>query len=298
LYGPTTYAQASGELSNNIIFFNTELFAATGGINTTTFSRYSMITPAISGLFNGAALQAILDNGIECVVGDNSVALLIPPNLYHGFYTTVEVNGYAGVFVIPRAPTEIYFDVSTVASEVIEYNSRYGLAGTIVAESYNATLDQIMALEGTKTARNLMLYRHDPYMFHQGNLKHFNYTRPGEDEKQWSLLTMWVQTVVEYYTALMNFPILNVGHDEMFILYKRRMATDACGATGTMTVVGGQVTGITLSSAAECDVAVTGLTSCTGVADCTVETYGTDTTVWAALNADSVSLPASFVWTD
>ena len=47
------------------------------------------------------------DSGIRNVVGDNSVAALLPTNPYHGMYTTVEKHGFPGIFIIPRQATSI-----------------------------------------------------------------------------------------------------------------------------------------------------------------------------------------------
>lgn len=218
-----------------------------------------MITPKITGLFNANALKAMIDNGIQCVVGDNSVPALVPENLYHGIVTTTAVHGYDGVFIIPRAPTEIYFDAAFPETEVVEFNSRYGIGGSIIASDHNKTLDQILEQEADRTVRNLMFFRHDPYMFHQGNLMHFPYTKKGDTEpKDWSLLTLWMQTVVELYDRYMTLPFLDVKHDDLWTVYKNRMARDACGTQGTLSVVGGAVSQLSLSTSAQCEVGITG----------------------------------------
>jgi len=69
---------------------------------TTTWSRSCMVTPAITGLYNGEAIRAMLDQQVICCVGDNTHPDLMPPIPYHGWYTTAEKNGYAGLFVMPR----------------------------------------------------------------------------------------------------------------------------------------------------------------------------------------------------
>jgi len=61
-----------------------------------------MVTPAISGLFNGEALKALWDVGIRYVDGDNTVDALIPPNLWYGIITTQDVHGFPGMFITPR----------------------------------------------------------------------------------------------------------------------------------------------------------------------------------------------------
>jgi hypothetical protein len=55
-----------------------------------SFSSTSMVTPAISGLFNGDALAAIAAAGITTVVGDNTwpTLLLNKDSPYHLLATT------------------------------------------------------------------------------------------------------------------------------------------------------------------------------------------------------------------
>lgn len=86
-----TYAEMNTELANNINFTPSFL---NRGLSSPVFSRNSMIHPCITGLFNGAVLQAMVDNGIVNCVGDNSVTALTPSNKYHYIPTTVAINGY------------------------------------------------------------------------------------------------------------------------------------------------------------------------------------------------------------
>jgi hypothetical protein len=83
-----------------------------GLIGRPSYSRTTLVTPAISGLFNGAALAAAADGGVAAVVGDNTwpSVLLNGTNPYHPLYTTL-VRGFRGfrvslflffVFPLPR----------------------------------------------------------------------------------------------------------------------------------------------------------------------------------------------------
>jgi hypothetical protein len=76
-------------------------------------------------MFNGEALRAMYDLGIRNVVGDNSRPELVPSNLYHGYYTTVAVNKYSGIYVIPRQSTNIYYDASQTVDITNQYNDKY-----------------------------------------------------------------------------------------------------------------------------------------------------------------------------
>jgi len=252
-----------------------------------------MITPAITGLFNPEALRAMVDANITCVVGDNSVTKLIPKNPYLGMWTTVDYNGYEGVFIIPRFATEIYYDTAYVKTETNEYNSRYGPQGSIPFFAANSTLDEILDREGENNFRHLALFRPDPYMFHQGNVMHFNYTMAGQTtQKEWSLVTLWLQTVVNRYKQMMTLPLLGVKQQDLRDeVYFKRIARDECGIDAVMSVINGEQSYVEVTATGDCEVGVTGLTSCTGInsGDCRIEKYGPDTTVWVQMSGDSSS---------
>lgn len=75
------YTEVFDELHNNAIFTPSFLV---GGLDSPVFTKNAMVNPCITGLFNGEALRAMADSGIQYVVGDNSVESLVPDNLYHG----------------------------------------------------------------------------------------------------------------------------------------------------------------------------------------------------------------------
>jgi hypothetical protein len=90
------------------------------------YSTSGLIPPAITGLHNGDAVRAWLANGIKFVVGDNtrdiltnqvrfsnlrfSVANTPQQNKFWPLISTVAVNGYAGLVIIPRWATTIYYN--------------------------------------------------------------------------------------------------------------------------------------------------------------------------------------------
>lgn len=57
-----------------------------------TYSAASMVTPAISGLFNGDALSTIAASGVGAVVGDNTWAMLLNPTSPHRMLYTTDVS--------------------------------------------------------------------------------------------------------------------------------------------------------------------------------------------------------------
>lgn len=87
----------------------------TGIDKATSFSPKGIIPPAITGLHNGDALRAWADAGIQYVVGDNTrKSLLNPDNEHWPLISSVSSNGFAGIQIVPRWATNIYYNVSPV----------------------------------------------------------------------------------------------------------------------------------------------------------------------------------------
>jgi hypothetical protein len=155
-----TYAQVTSEYTKNVPGILT-LFNVTSVDQIPNYCSKSTITPSISGLFNGNAIKAILDFGFQFVVGDNSRPELIPSNVYHTLHTTAAVNGYDGLMIVPRHATNIYYDACWPIHITEQYDHFYG---SIYGSS---TIDQIVSRDVEVAMRNLLAYRHDPFMFHQ-----------------------------------------------------------------------------------------------------------------------------------
>lgn len=80
-FDTASYNDVYAELKNNIDWTPNFL---TNGMKNSRLANDSLVNPCITGLFNGNCLKAMADNGIKYAVGDNSVAKLVPANLYHG----------------------------------------------------------------------------------------------------------------------------------------------------------------------------------------------------------------------
>lgn len=224
----------------------------------------SMVNPAITGLFNGPCLQAIKDEGVTTVVGDNSRAELLPQtyggSTYHGLWTTQEVNGNTGVFIVPRWATNIFFDNSLPENNIAHFNH---------ITPYEWTWEQLMAYEGSTAARNAMQYRPDPYMFHQANVASFNW--PGWTSKA-SLMALWTQSVVDELNKYNAFPVRSARQSTMRAELEERMARDECGISAYAVVESGVATRVHATSSGKCKLALSGIS---GSQLMEAETYGT-----------------------
>jgi hypothetical protein len=123
-----TYYDTSLQIS-----FNYHHAIVTGIANANKWSNKSFIPPAITGMHNGDALRALMDNGIVAGVGDSTrPALLNPENTHWPLITNVPANGYAGYTIIPRWATRIYYNVYVSAGMELtsgEINTRMLMSG-------------------------------------------------------------------------------------------------------------------------------------------------------------------------
>mmetsp|Transcript_34833 Transcript_34833/g.87617 ORF Transcript_34833/g.87617 Transcript_34833/m.87617 type:complete len:1388 (+) Transcript_34833:692-4855(+) len=210
LFQQTTHAQAMEAFLKNKDLFNLLLQNTWSSmIRNVWGSPSALVPPKISGLYNAAALSAMLDPsvGITNVVGDNTrngvngvtgtlrteyapekcadtatepglyhaTDRLTPDNPYHGLYTTAAFNNYAGQYILPRWATEVYFDSSTLEENTYTYNNivyKHAAGDELDAE-------QILHREADRVVTNLMGFKAEAHMFHQANLRFFFYDGPG-----------------------------------------------------------------------------------------------------------------------
>lgn len=195
--------------ANREIQFNIAWLKQIGLWNANKFSPAGLIPPAITGLHNGDAIRAWMTNGIKQVVGDNTRAVLRNPNnTFYPLTTTVAGNGYAGLTVIPRWATTIYYNCDTADCTTLEWVNTSGGSGTFV----NLLIDA-----KTTNSRYLLGLHPDPYMFHQANLRANDVASHtvGSVSGALSLIQIWVETVTQEMSRLTNWPIFSMTHDNI-----------------------------------------------------------------------------------
>lgn len=225
-----TYSDVSKEIS-----FNKAWLEQTGISAAARFSEKGLIPPAITGLHNGDAIRAWMDEGITNVVGDNvsevcrilatKVAqadlaqtrpvLMNSEDEFWPLISTVASNGYAGLQIVPRWATTIYYNCDLPECTTQEWIDTSGGSG-----DFNALLDNARLT----ASRHLLGLHHDPYMFHQANLRQIDIPSStiGSQSGQLSLIMSWVETVVQEMTRLTTWPILTLKHDDIAALFMDR----------------------------------------------------------------------------
>jgi len=237
-----TYEFAYNDLSKNIPVAE-RLFS--DGTASAHFSPASLVNPCITGLFNGDVLRAMKANGIIYAVGDNSVPELQSPDPYHIIETTVATHGEAGLFIIPRHATDIYYDVSNPEQCADEYNIYYGT-------TYSYT--EVMNIQVQLMIDHLLSYRHDPTMFHQINARSFDLN--GRDV---SHVGMWIEGVSLGISSYYTLPVLSIKQDDLAKVWRQRTGMDDAGFFVTLQVSDGSINGIVTTSNFDCIGSISGI---------------------------------------
>lgn len=204
------------------ITFN-QAWANTVGISSASrWSPNGIIPPAITGLHNGDAIRAWMDNGITAVVGDNTRSVLMnQQNEFWPLVSTVASNGYDGLEIIPRWATTMFYNCDLPDCTTAEWTQTSGGKG-----GFSALLNDAR----TTNVRHLLKLRHDPFMFHQANLRNadVNTTTVGPVTGQLALIQIWVEVVTQELERLTNWPIISLKHDDVAKDFNNRMARDNC----------------------------------------------------------------------
>ncbi|CAG8959323.1 hypothetical protein HYFRA_00013093 [Hymenoscyphus fraxineus] len=288
-----TYSDVNKEMRFNKAWLDRSTISAGN------FSKNSLVPPAITGLHNGDAIKAFLDNGISVVTGDNSR----PPitNLEKPFWpliTNVANNGYDGLTIIPRWPTAIYFDCDTAnctLSEWINVSGGYG--------GFSSLIDFTRSTE----SRHLLGLHHDPFMFHQANMRLGDVPTftAGDQTGQFSLLQIFTEVVLQEMMRLTTWPVVTLGLAGLGEAFTNRMNRDKClpyliytmtdakfSTTGTPPkFITGVTVGGALNNKCTTPIPVTVPGSSTLPLGATREQLGSDSpTIWTKLTGRAVTI--------
>jgi len=241
------------------------------------WSGASIITPQISGLHNGDALEVFRQYGIYSATGDISRSdITNTANPYLPFITTEKTSHLADFPIVARSPTEIYYYASTPEENTYIYNSMY--------YSYfggESTWSQLLERESTRVLRLIMLLRHEAHQFHQANL------RSDDSNNHKSLLQHWIEAVVDLYNKYANWPLVSMKLDDLNKLSIDRLKAKQCNASYKISIVNGYATEILISTptATQCVLPLTVPADVVRESGFTYEQLGNDPlTVWVTVD--------------
>ncbi|KAJ5647947.1 hypothetical protein N7490_004319 [Penicillium lividum] len=281
-----TYSDIYKEIS-----FNQAWFKQVGLDQATYWTNNGIIPPAITGIHNGDALQAWYDNGITNCVGDNTrSALLNQENAMWPYFTVTATDGFVGMQVNPRWSTRIYYDCTTPACTLLEWTDTSDGSGDF---------DYLLATEKSDTMRHFFGLYHDPYMFHQANLRNAD-TDPitvNGVSGQYSIFQAWVETVVQEFVRLVDWPLVTIKHADMSAGFNARYTRDACDYALTYNTEDNEIISVTISANDDtCSepIPVTFPVKPTSTKDYATEQLGSDPlTVWVPLSGSPVTFTLS-----
>ncbi|KAH7394491.1 hypothetical protein BKA66DRAFT_601103 [Pyrenochaeta sp. MPI-SDFR-AT-0127] len=252
------------------------------------WSGKGLIPPAITGLYNGDAIKALLDNGITTVVGDNTrPTLRNPTNSFWPLITTVAANGYAGLNIMPRWATLIYYNCDLPACTLQEW---------IDTSAGRGTFDDLMNNARDTAMRNLFGLHWDAYMFHQANMRVNDVPTTSINGKrgQYSLLMTWIEVITAEIMRLTTWPLKTLKHDDLGQAFLNRQTRDLCrpSMTWTSSADGASIASVNVYTAGgnNCKTTIpitvpNAVSSSTGA---TKEQIGSDPlTLWVTMNGAS-----------
>jgi len=208
-------------------------------------------------------MRAVFDTGVRYLVSDTSQPGQNNPTPNAGIYNSYQPS----VLMIPRHPTNLYFNVSTAQEWVTEYNDIYRAFW-----GRDLTYDEILEHESDVLVPYLLKGDTDPWMFHQTNLR--------SDGTGHSILSDLLDRTFAKYTALVTVPPIAPTMDQLGVRVADRVRYDAAGATA---VVDPGARTITVSAARAATVPVT------GACGASAESYAGQAISWVTLAAGATA---------
>lgn len=185
------------------------------------FNPETLVTPDVSGLTNPTFLRIAFRMGIRYVVADTS-----RPGYSNPSPNTGLVNAYQpGIYMIPRYPNSLFFNVAAPEDWTAEYNCIYRNFWQRDLEYHD-----ILDVESHRLLTYLLKGDANLWMFHQTNLDAYDGTH--------SLLGDLLDWTLAKYAAISRRPILSPPMHEIGELMQRRDAYNVSGARATWNVDG------------------------------------------------------------
>ena len=286
LDAPVTAAETLVELQQNHAI-------ATNQLRLTKYYQDAFINPDISGLTNPEAQLGLAQFGIKSQISDTSRPGWDNPSPNAGFYSP----GHPDLLIIPRRPTNLFYNLDTAARWVSEYNCFYGPNGTCAGGAFrywpaNLNYQQILDKESDVMLQYLLKWDIDPLMFHQPNTRNI-----GSSSNPKSLMGDLIEATLVKYNKMVTLPIVNLGQHDIAQRMASRMAYNNSGVQATLSKSAGGACTMTVTVQQPATVPVTSSAAVQGLpAGATTESYGGDIISYVPLGAGQSALltvPAS-----
>jgi hypothetical protein len=219
---PTTATTIRNELTQNDTLANQRRLP--------NYFKDSMVQPdisglntAVSGLNDNLAQQTAYNWGIRNWIDDTSRVGWNNPSPNVGFWAPAA----PGLLIIPRHPTNIFYNVSTPAQVADEYNFYYAPGGAWAFWPSPRTYAQVIDTESDNLLAYMLQGDNDPWMFHISNFRAYD----GVHSVLGDLLT----ATFNKYKALYNLPVQGNNEHQLGVNMTQWMAYKASGVTATLT---------------------------------------------------------------
>ncbi|TDC37519.1 hypothetical protein [Micromonospora sp. KC213] len=218
---------------------------------------------------NPALLQAAADLGIDVLAGNMSFASHVPAHLNAGRMHPLN----PGILVMPCWPTNIAYHTTTPAEQTHFYNSFYGPNGHFPYWPTDRTYAQVLDYETGVALQHVASGSIYPHTFHIANVRDYGSGR--------TLVTDWVEEVVNKYDSYYSVPLLNSAWPDIAAYGRARTAHFAALGAGVEAVYDRSAGTISVTSPAAGTVRLGGVTAATAGATA----YGSDVSVPVTLAA-------------
>ena len=227
-----TAATTRYELKNNI--------DTAAALKLPGFTRATLVTPDVSGLVNPTFLRTAHNIGVRYVVSDTSRAGYNNPTPNTGIVNPLEPR----IFMIPRYPNNLFFNVGSPADWAGEYNCLYRAFW-----GRDLSYAEILDIESQRLLTYLLKGDLNPWMFHQTNLDAYDGSH--------TLLTDLLGATIAKYNSVTNLPILSPPMEDIGELMKARAVYNSSGVQATWNTDGS----VSIRVAQNAVIPITGLAS-------------------------------------
>ncbi|MFB9994550.1 hypothetical protein ACFFLM_21565 [Deinococcus oregonensis] len=225
------------------------------------------------GASNVNFLKAAQNSGARYLASNHSVSSQIDP--------TCASCGLAhplnpSIFLVPRWPTNMFYNVTDPQQAAGAYNAVYGPGGSFPFWDHPLSFSEILDKESDIALAHVLSGVAFPHYMHQGNLRQYS---PGH-----SLASDWTAALVSKYSQYSTLPLKTLRWDDLGAYVQARTSYMKSGLTGQWNR---STKTVTLRSAKGGSAFVTGIPA-TGLPLSSSEVYGGKTITGFTLTAGQV----------
>ncbi|WP_425148123.1 hypothetical protein [Deinococcus sp.] len=174
------------------------------------------------GASNVNFLKAAQDSGAQYLASNHSVSSQIDPSCANCGLTH-PLN--PSIFLVPRWPTNIFYDVTDPAQATAAYNSVYAPGGTFPVWNHAFSYAEILDKESDIALSHVLSGAPFPHYMHQDNLRQY---APGR-----SLAFDWQSGLLAKYSAYSTLPLVTLRWDDLGSYLKARTGYVKSNASGS-----------------------------------------------------------------